>query len=278
MAKRVSILVVEDNRLVRDGIIAMLAEQPDLKVVAAVDRPPAALEKAREVKPEVVLLDAALGDHDSHRLVSAMKHAAPEVRIIVMDVLPVPEELHDFVNAGASGFIAKDATLDAFVSTVRSVASGTDILPPVLTSTLFSHIAKLALGRKPTEVAEAVRMTARERAVFDLIADGLSNKEIGQRLHLATNTVKGHVHNILEKLALHTRLQIAAYARSGGPMGPPYSPANRGIRAERRSDGSGPSHLDEPLPCRSVRSVAAGCISTAFSPRTRQRLLHSRCT
>jgi len=149
-----------------------------------------------------------------------MKHAAPEVRIIVMDVLPVPEELHDFVNAGASGFIAKDATLDAFVSTVRSVATGTDVLPPALTSTLFSHIAKLALRRNPTEVAEAVRMTARERAVFDLIADGLSNKAIGERLHVATNTVKGHVHNILEKLALHSRLQIAAYARSGGGSRP----------------------------------------------------------
>ena len=215
MAKRIPILVVEDNRLVRDGIIAMLGEQPDLKVVAAVDCPPAALEKAREVKPEVVLVDAALGDHDSRRLVSAMKHAAPVARIIVMDVLPVPEELHDFVNAGASGFIAKDATLDAFVSTVRWVASGTDVLPPALTSSLFSHIVKHALGRKPTEVAEAIRMTARERAVFDLIADGLSDKEIAERLHLATNTVKGHVHNILEKLALHSRLQIAAYARSG---------------------------------------------------------------
>ena len=220
MAKRISILVVEDNRLVRDGIVAMLAEQPDLEVVAAVDRPPAALETARDVKPRVVLVDATLGDHDSHRLVSAMKHAAPEVRIIVMDVLPVPEELHDFVNAGVSGFIAKDATLDTFVSTVRWVASGTDVLPRGLTSTLFSHIAKHALSRTPTEVAEAVRMTARERAVFDLIADGLSNKEIAERLHLATNTVKGHVHNILEKLALHSRLQIAAYARSGGPTGP----------------------------------------------------------
>jgi len=195
VAKRVSILVVEDNRLVRDGIIAMLAEQPDLKVVAAVDRPPAALEKAREVKPEVVLLDAALGDHDSHRLVSAMKHAAPEVRIIVMDVLPVPEELHDFV------------------STVRSVASGTDILPPALTSTLFSHIAKLALDRKPTEVAEAVRMTARERAVFDLIADGLSNKEIGQRLHLATNPSEG------------------ACPQHLGEASPAYALADRGLRA-----------------------------------------------
>src|SRR5438445_11674253 len=124
----------------------MLAEQPDLKVVAAVDRPPAALEKTRAVKPNVVLVDAALGDHDSHRLVAAIKHAAPAVRVIVMDVLPVPEELQDFVTAGASGFIAKDATLDAFVSTVRWVASGTDVLPPALTSTLFAHIVRVAVA------------------------------------------------------------------------------------------------------------------------------------
>lgn len=205
----------------RDGIRAMLAEQPDLIVVAAVDGAPAALEQAGEVKPAVVLVDAALGDHDSHRLVSAIKRAVPEVRIIVMDVLPVPEDLHDFVNRGASGFIAKDATLDAFVSTIRSVASGTDVLPSALTSTLFSHIAKVALGREQSEVLKALRMTERERAVFDLIADGLSNKEIAQQLRLATNTVKGHVHNILEKLALHTRLQVAAYARRGGKSAHP---------------------------------------------------------
>jgi len=216
MAKRIPVLVVEDNRLVRDGITAMLAEQPDLTVVAAVDRARTGLERARALKPVVVLVDAALGDHDSHRLVAEIKQATPDVRIIVMDLLPQPEDVLDFVNAGASGFIAKDATLDDFVSTVRSVASGTAVLPAALTSTLFSHIAKLAVGRKPSEVVKAVRMTERERAVFDLIADGLSNKEIAQRLHLATNTVKGHVHNILEKLALHTRLQIAAYARRSG--------------------------------------------------------------
>ena len=221
MSKRIPVLVVEDNRLVRDGIIAMLAEQPDLKVVAAVAGAPGALERVREVRPEVVVLDAALGDHDSHRLVAAIKHAAPEVRVIVMDLLPAPEDVHDFVTAGASGFIAKDATLDEFVDTIRAVASGTDVLPAALTATLFSHIARLAVGRKHADVAKAVRMTERERAVFDLIADGLSNKEIALRLHLATNTVKGHVHNILEKLALHTRLQIAAYARSGGASDSP---------------------------------------------------------
>jgi DNA-binding NarL/FixJ family response regulator len=214
MAKRIQVLVIEDNRLLRDGIAAMLTEQPDIKVVAAVDRAPAALERAREMKPDVVLVDAGLGDHDSLRLVAAIKHTAPEVRIIVMDLLPVPEDVLDFVNAGVSGFLAKDAMLDDFVGTVRSVASGKDVLPPALTSTLFSHIAKLAVARKPAELLEPVRMTARERAVFDLIADGLSNKEIARSLHVATNTVKGHVHNILEKLALQTRLQIAAYARS----------------------------------------------------------------
>lgn len=218
VSKKIPILVVEDNRLVRDGITAMLAEQRDFKVVAAVDRAPAALEQAREMKPELVLLDAALGDHDTHRLVADIKHATPEVRIIIMDLLPVPEDVLDFVNAGVSGFIAKDATLDDFVSTIRSVASGRDVLPSSLTGTLFSHIAKLAVGRKPSEVLTAVRMTERERAVFDLIADGLSNKEIALRLHLATNTIKGHVHNILEKLALHTRLQIAAYARTSAKL------------------------------------------------------------
>jgi DNA-binding NarL/FixJ family response regulator len=216
MAKRTSILVVEDNRLVRAGIIAMLAPQQDLQIVAAVDAAPAALERARAMQPVVVLVDAALGDHDSHRLIASIKDAAPESRIVMMDVLPTPEDVHDFVKAGVSGFIAKDATLDDFLSTVRAVASGTDVLPAALTRTLFSHIAQLAVGRKQSEVIEAVRMTERERAVFELIADGLSNKEIAQRLHLATNTVKGHVHNILEKLALHTRLQVAAYARSRG--------------------------------------------------------------
>jgi DNA-binding NarL/FixJ family response regulator len=216
MAKRTSILVVEDNRLVRDGIIAMLAPQQDLQIVAAVDGAPPALERARAMQPAVVLVDAALGDHDSHRLIASIKDAAPESRIVMMDVLPTPEDVHDFVKAGVSGFIAKDATLDDFLSTVRAVASGTDVLPAALTRTLFSHIAQLAVGRKQSEVIEAVRMTERERAVFELIADGLSNKEIAQRLHLATNTVKGHVHNILEKLALHTRLQVAAYARSRG--------------------------------------------------------------
>ncbi|HEV2749187.1 MAG TPA: response regulator transcription factor [Gemmatimonadales bacterium] len=214
MPKTVAVLVIEDNRLLRDGIAAMVAEQPALKLVAAVEGADAGLRLARETSPQVVLVDAGLGDHDSHRLVASLKKAAPEAGVIVMDLLPLPEDIVDFVKAGASGFILKDATVESFVGTIRSVARGERVLPGALTESLFSHIAEQAAGRAATEVIEAVRMTQREREVFQLIADGLSNKEIAQRIHVATNTVKGHVHNILEKLALHTRLQIATYAHA----------------------------------------------------------------
>src|SRR5207237_9827649 len=109
MAKRIPVLVVEDNRLVRDAIIAVLAEQPDLKVVAAVDGAAGALERVREVRPEVVVLDAALGDHDSHRLVAEIKHAAPKVRIIVMDLLTDSDDAHAEATDRAAGFTAPDA-------------------------------------------------------------------------------------------------------------------------------------------------------------------------
>jgi len=212
----ISVLVVEDNRLLREGIVAILNQQPDLAVVAVAEDASAALLRVPETKPRVVLLDAGLGDHDSHRLVEHIKQAAPEARVVVMDLLPVPEDVVEFVKRGASGFIVKDATVDDFVQTIRSVAEGREVLPPALTGTLFAHIAQHAAGRPAAAMVGAVRMTRREREIIDLIADGLSNKEIARRVHLATDTVKSHVHNILEKLALHSRLQLAAYAHKAG--------------------------------------------------------------
>jgi DNA-binding NarL/FixJ family response regulator len=100
-----------------------------------------------------------------------------------------------------------------FIRTIRSVAAGGSVLPPHYTSTLFSHIAGRALNRGPQEMADAVRMTNREREVMELIGEGLSNKEIAQRLAISVQTVKSHVHNILEKLALRSRLQLAVYVR-----------------------------------------------------------------
>jgi DNA-binding NarL/FixJ family response regulator len=123
----------------------------------------------------------------------------------------------EFVHAGVSGFIMKDATLEDLVNTIRSVADGAHVLPPQMTGTLFSQIAREAVIRGRPEALSAVRMTPREREVINLIAEGLSNKEMAGRLHIASHTVKSHVRNIMEKLMLHTRLQIAAYAHSEEP-------------------------------------------------------------
>jgi two-component system, NarL family, nitrate/nitrite response regulator NarL len=208
----ISVALIEDNRLVREGISALLSQLPGFKVVAAGSSGGKAL--LRDVNPRVVLLDLGLRNGDSLRIAESVRKDFPDSKVIVMDLLPVQEEIVEFVNAGVSGFIMKDATLDDLVSTIRSVAEGVDILPPQMTGSLFSQIARDAVSRGRPRALDAVRMTPREREVIDLIAEGLSNKAIAQRLDIATHTVKSHVRNIMEKLTLHTRLQLAAYAHN----------------------------------------------------------------
>jgi len=221
LAKRIRVLVIDDNRLVREGLGALLDAQPDLMVVAAAEDTTTGLSQLLELTPHIVLVDAGMDNGDSHHFVETLRNTAPEAKVIVMDLLPAPEDVIEFVQAGANGFVMKDATVEDLVSTIRSVALGADVVPPALTGTLLSHIAQQAIVRQVPGVADAVRMTKREREIMNLIAEGLSNKEIAQRLSIATYTVKSHVHNILEKLALHSRLQIAAYSHKTGPAPSP---------------------------------------------------------
>ncbi len=209
----ISVGIIDDNRLVREALTAMLNRLPDIDVVASDVAGSAQLAEAR---PRVLLLDVGLRDQDSLRLAATLMEEHPGAKIIVMDLLPVNEEIREFVNAGVSGFVLKDATFDEFVETIRSVAAGKNVLPPRMTESLFAQIAREAAGQERSHVEEDVRMTPREREVIDLIGEGLSNKEIAHRLNIATHTVKSHVRNVMEKLELHTRLQIAAHAHRGG--------------------------------------------------------------
>jgi two-component system NarL family response regulator len=206
----ISIVLIEDNRLVREGIAAMLNQTSDFQVVGAASS--GEPELLRSKTPQVILLDLGLWEDDSLRIAEVISKESPGSRIIVMDLLPAHEDIAEFVNAGIWGFIMKDATFEDLVRTIRSVVAGTKVLPPQMTSTLFSQIAKEALNANDSAAIESVRMTEREREVIDLIAKGLSNKEISARLEIAPHTVKSHVRNIMEKLTLHTRLQIAAYS------------------------------------------------------------------
>ncbi|HVB32108.1 MAG TPA: response regulator transcription factor [Gemmatimonadaceae bacterium] len=206
----ITVALIEDNRLLREGMTAMLDALPDVRVVLTATSVKA--EHLRDANPRVVLIDVGLQDRSSLRMARTVKRTLADSAVVVMDLLPTQQDVAQFVNAGVAGFILKDATFEDLVATIRSVAAGARVLPPPMTGTLFSQIAEAAVQRGRHEALEGAHMTAREREVIALIAAGMSNKDIAQRLDIATYTVKSHVRNVMEKLALHTRLQIAAYA------------------------------------------------------------------
>jgi DNA-binding NarL/FixJ family response regulator len=211
--KKIKILLIEDNKLLRDGIASMLKKQPDMQAVATVGNGENVLDIMEKHHPHIVLLDLGLRSQNSIQLVKSARQNFPETKIIVMDLIPLQVDILEFVQAGVSGFILKDANVNDFFKTIRSVYKGAKVLPPHLTGTLFSQIVDHAINGSSTSVInQSVRMTKRERQVVDLIADGFTNKEIAQKLHLSPYTIKSHVHNILEKLALNTRVQIAKHA------------------------------------------------------------------
>jgi DNA-binding NarL/FixJ family response regulator len=146
--------------------------------------------------------------------VEIVKKDFPQAKIIVMDLAPVQADILQYVKAGANGFILKDASLNDLLITIRTVAEGSTVLPPLLVDSLFSQIVEHAVKEGSSKLKVAVQMTKRERQVIELLSEGMTNKEIGQKIHISTYTVKSHIHNIMEKLALHTRLEIANYSYS----------------------------------------------------------------
>jgi DNA-binding NarL/FixJ family response regulator len=210
--KKIRILLIEDNRLLREGLTAMIKKQEDMNVVETVGNGENILSIMGKFKPEVLLLDLGLRSRSSLNLVKLVKKNFSASKIIIMDLIPLQADVLEFVQAGVSGFILKDATVNDFLKTIRSVVKGLQVLPPNLTGSLFSQIVELAVNKSnPSDLIESVRMTKREKQVIESISEGHTNKEIAQELHLSTYTVKSHVHNILEKLALSTRVQIAKY-------------------------------------------------------------------
>ena len=211
--KKIQILLIEDNRLLREGIEAMLKKQLDMHVVATIGNGEDILSMLQKLNTDVILLDLGLRSQNSLKVVKLIMENFTKAKIIVMDLVPLQEDVLQFVQVGVSGFILKDANIEEFYKTIRSVHNGEQILPPHLTGSLFSQIIEHAITSvKPSVIVESVHMTKREKQVIELIADGSTNKEIAQKLHLSPYTVKSHVHNILEKLALNTRLQIAKHA------------------------------------------------------------------
>lgn len=205
------ILLIEDNRLLREGIAEILNQQVDMEVMA-IDGSQSLIELFKEAQPDIILSDVVCQDRDILKEIRNYDIASMNIRLILIDLISIYPDIMGLIENGVSGFIVKDATSDEFLSTIRRVYHGEKVLPPQLTNTLFRQILETALKSSTIELRDLITLTQRESEVMDLVAAGLANKEIAEKLHIATHTVKTHVHNILEKLSLKTRFEIAQYA------------------------------------------------------------------
>lgn len=210
MSTSIHVFIVDDNRLFREGLVSMLSELEDLIVVGAAASGHEALEQIRKLRPEVALIDIGMPDKDGIEVTQALHQDIPEVKVLILGMPDLTEEIMACIEAGAAGYVLKEASFDYLVETIRSANRGESFCSPRMAASLFSRIAELTAERIPEST---LKLTQREIEVINKVADGLSNKEIALQLYIEEQTVKNHVHNILDKLQLHNRLEAVQYAR-----------------------------------------------------------------
>lgn len=213
MQELIRVFIVDDNRLLREGLVSMLAEQDDIIVIGAAASGRKALEQIKNLRPEIALIDIGMPGKNGIEVTQELRRDLPEAKVIILSMVDLTDEIMACIEAGAAGYVLKEASFDYLVETIRSVHRGESVVSPQMAASLFSRIAELAAERLPRLPPNAVKLTARELEIINLLAEGLTNKEIAQRLSIEPQTVKNHVHNILDKLQLPNRLEAGEYAR-----------------------------------------------------------------
>ena len=210
--KKIRLLLIEDNRILRESIASMFKKQPDMHVVGNFSSNENITRRIDELKPDILLIDIILVNQNYLQIVKLIREKFQKIEIIVIDLVPGQSNISEYIEAGVSGFVLKEADTARYVKTILKVNRGLKVLPPLLTGSLFSQLVQNAIsGSTSSAIDKSVRLTKRELGVVELIGEGFTNKEIAQKLNLSSYTVKSHVHNILAKLALSTRVQIAKH-------------------------------------------------------------------
>lgn len=216
-ASPLTVAVIEDDHVLRDGVCAVLRAQPGFTVAMASVACSAAYARVSVTAPTLVLLGVVLAQEDSVDVCATLRALAPGSRIVITGLGAAHRDVAAFVRAGAAGFTMHHASVSAFVSALRLVAAGEQTLPRGLTHALFAQLVHDNSVAHRLAMSSGTRFTLREHQVIGLLGEGLNNSDIAARLGIAVHTVKSHVHHVLETLSLHTRLEIAARARSGAP-------------------------------------------------------------
>jgi DNA-binding NarL/FixJ family response regulator len=209
----IRVLVADDQSMVRAGFRMLLAQEPDLEVVAEAADGLEAVDKAARFSPTVVLMDIRMPELDGLQATRRILAADPAARILILTTFDLDEYIYEALRAGASGFVLKDDPPEQLIAAIRTVAAGDALLSPAVTKRVIGQFARLQRPEPPKGLDE---LTAREVEVFRLIADGRSNAEIAQELHISETTVKTHVTHVLQKLDLRDRVQAVVLAHQAG--------------------------------------------------------------
>jgi DNA-binding NarL/FixJ family response regulator len=221
MTYPVTLVIADDQRLVRQGLRLILEAEPDIAVLAEAGDGAEAVALVREHRPAVALLDIRMPVLDGLRAARQVIALGPVTKVLMLTTFDADEYVYEALRAGVSGFLLKDAPAEQLVLAVRSVAAGDALIDPVITRRLISRFTLAAKPPAPDGIPETLStLTAREIDVFRLVARGLSNAEIARSLVVEENTVKTHVSRILMKLSLRDRVQAVVLAYESGLITP----------------------------------------------------------
>lgn len=209
MSTDIRVLVVDDQRLIRDGIASLLSIEPGLLVVGTAGDGHAALELVERLQPDVVLMDVRMPTMDGVAATTELRQRFPSCRVLMLTTFDDEEYVVRALRAGASGYLLKDVPAADLAQAIRLAHAGVDQHDPAVVSRLVDALDRSA----STPAAPAGALTARELDVLRLIARGATNREIAARLYVSEGTVKNHVSSILSRLGLRDRTQAALYAR-----------------------------------------------------------------
>jgi DNA-binding NarL/FixJ family response regulator len=210
------LLLVDKREIFREGLSRLLASQPGIEVVGACGSGTEAIEKVRQLKPDVIILDTEIED-DSPNVACRIRKALPNsAQILMLTHSEEHRDLFDALKCGARGYLTKDATISDLVKAVNIIAEGGVIISPPMASKMLQELNSLNTAERRESTDYRLQLTKREKEVLTLIGRGATNREIASTLSIAENTVKVHLRNIMEKLQVQSRLQAALMARGKG--------------------------------------------------------------
>ncbi len=216
MSETIRILLVDDQRLMRDGLRTILELEDDLQVIAEAEHGEDGLQAFEQHQPDVVLMDIRMPGMDGVEATRRMVERWPEARVIILTTFDDDEHIFEGLRAGALGYLLKDVSGNELAQAIRKVAAGGALIEPSVARKVLAEFARLETSSRPINAGLTDPLSAREIEILKLLAQGLANKIIAERLYLAEGTVKNYVSNILSKLGVTDRTQAALRGRELG--------------------------------------------------------------